>query len=64
MTNNKPWQTVVNANNLPKTLVTENTLSVVKKEAQHKVSGPYYRAKSLTGKRYSFDDNGGGYEGL
>jgi|GEM_PF-5470358 len=64
MTNNKPWQTIVNANDLPKTLVTENPLSAVKKETPSKVSGAYYTSKSLPKKRYSFDDNGGGYEGL
>ena len=64
MTNNKPWQTIVNANNLSKPLVTENQLSAVKKDTQNKVSGTYYTANSLPRKRYSFDDNGGGYEGL
>lgn len=63
MTSNKPWQAIVNADNLPKVIPTENNLAAVKQEAKHK-KVTYYTEKVITPKRYSIDDNGGGYQGL
>jgi len=61
-TNNKPWQAIVNPEN-PKAVSTDNNLAVAEKK-----SGASYHsnafAKVITPKRYSIDDNGGGYKGL
>jgi hypothetical protein len=65
LTNNKPWVTVVNRSSTVKKTPVENTLSVVKKETstQHDYSS-FLNTKVITLKRYSFDDNGGSYQGL
>jgi hypothetical protein len=62
--NNKPWQTLVNAENLSKTGKRENNLTVAQKNNVTSTKGNVYTTKVVTPKRYSFDDNGGGYEGL
>lgn len=63
MTNNQPWQAIVNVNNLPKVISTDNNLNEsAQTTTTHKKAKSYL--KVVTPKRYSFDDNGGGYEGL
>ena len=64
MTSNKPWQAIVNADNLPKVITTENNLSIAKQNTATHQTASSYSYKLVTPKRYSFDDNGGGYEGL
>lgn len=64
LTNNKPWQAIVNANNLSKVNTAENNLAVVQKETVSRKQRSSYTVKVITPKRYSFDDNGGGYQGL
>ena len=63
MSNNKPWQAIVNADS-PKVMTSENNLAVVQKDASSKNEENAFYLKVLTPKRYSFDDNGGGYQGL
>ena len=66
MTNNTtPWQAIVNANVVKTLPVTENNVNTVKK-AEGRVQKSYATVKNLNvvPKRYSFDDNGGGYQGL
>ena len=60
--NNKPWQAVVNPVNLVPASAMENKLAVIKKDAANKQVT--VTMKVVNPKRYSFDDNGGGYEGL
>ncbi|RYZ27641.1 MAG: hypothetical protein EOO10_12080 [Chitinophagaceae bacterium] len=62
-TNNKPWQAIVNPENLSKAATTDNTLTVAEKKSGASYQSNAY-AKVLTPKRYSIDDNGGGYRGL
>ena len=64
MTSSKPWQAIVNADNLPKVIATENTLSAVKGNDASQNYSNVYSTKVINAKRYSFDDNGGGYKGL
>lgn len=64
MTSSKPWQAIVNVNNLPTVIVTENKLTVAKQKTATSKKGNAYTSKVVTTKRYSFDDNGGGYAGL
>ncbi|HYO20942.1 MAG TPA: hypothetical protein VER36_00970 [Flavisolibacter sp.] len=64
MTSSKPWQAIVNANNLPNVIVTENNLTVAKPKPSASKKANVYSSKVVTTKRYSFDDNGGGYAGL
>ncbi|RYF86330.1 MAG: hypothetical protein EON98_04015 [Chitinophagaceae bacterium] len=64
MTNNKPWEAVVNADNALKLVPAENHLTVVKKDANSHKYVATTSAELVTTKRYSFDDNGGGYQGL
>ena len=64
MTSNKPWQAIVNADNLPKEISTENNLTVAKQSTTTHNMVSTYSSKVVTTKRYSFDDNGGGYQGL
>ena len=63
MTNSKPWQTVVNPANLAAISSMNNNLAVVKKNADAAKEGTV-KMKVVNPKRYSFDDNGGGYDGL
>lgn len=63
MTNKQPWSAVINTTHLTKISATKNTLTVVKKDDAFQVK-PVYRALATTARRYSFDDNGGGYLGL
>ncbi len=66
MTNQQqPWQAIVNPLLLAKVSQTGNSLSVVNKEffiGAKMSSVPVI--KFAVAKRYSFDDNGGGYQGL
>lgn len=63
MTNNQPWQAVVNTNNFIKAEQTANLLSVVKHETPAAKQSKTI-TKVVLAKRYSIDDNGGGYQGL
>lgn len=63
MTQNKPWQAIVNNENVSKLAPIENNLAVVKKDTPNKQHAGY-AVKFVTTKRYNFDDNGGGYQGL
>lgn len=63
--NQQPWQATINTAFLTKVIPTPNSLSVVKEEfarKSQKASTPVI--KFADAKRYSFDDNGGGYQGL
>ena len=62
MTNNKAWQAVVNPANFAPVSSMENKLIAVKQNGGKKQVS--VKIKTVTPKRYSFDDNGGGYEGL
>lgn len=62
ITNRKAWQTIVNPNNLTKVVPMGNNLAVVKNHVTSPES--VAKIKVVVPKRYSFDDNGGGYEGL
>jgi len=65
MTNQQPWKAIVNPTILSKVPQTGNSLSVVNKNftiQMQKSSVPVI--KFAAAKRYSFDDNGGGYRGL
>jgi hypothetical protein len=64
MTNNKPWQTIVNADNFGTAAQNINNLSVAKNDGETEDASNSYKAKTVLPKRYSFDDNGGGYQGL
>ena len=65
MTNSTPWQTMINSNNTSKAVLTENNLIAVRKTAVSSKSSLTIAAKNVVmPKRYSFDDNGGGYLGL
>jgi len=63
MTNSKSWQTVVNPANLAAISSMNNNLAVVKKNADA-AKEVVIKMKVINPKRYSFDDNGGGYDGL
>lgn len=62
-TNNKPWQAIVNPENLSKAVTVGNNLAVAEKKSGASYKSNAY-AKVITPKRYSIDDNGGGYKGL
>jgi hypothetical protein len=65
MTNKQPWTAIVNTTLLVIVPQKGNSLSVVNKEftiGAQKSSVPVI--KFAAAKRYSFDDNGGGYSGL
>jgi hypothetical protein len=62
-TDNKPWQAIVNPENLSKEVTTDNNLAVAEKKSGASNQSRSY-AKVMTPKRYSIDDNGGGYKGL
>ena len=64
LANNQPWQAIVNKDNVSKAIASVSHLSAVKQtqSSANEVKG--YTMKILTAKRYSFDDNGGGYQGL
>jgi hypothetical protein len=66
MTNSKPWETVVNTGNLVNVSATDNKLAVVKKETRKSSAkqDTYYSKPFVSSRRYSIDDNGGGYQGL
>ena len=63
MTNSKSWQTVVNPANLATISSMNNNLTVVKKNTDA-AKEVVIKMKVINPKRYSFDDNGGGYDGL
>ena len=63
MANSKPWQTVVNPANLAAISSMNNNLAVVKKNADA-AKEVIVKLTVVNPKRYSFDDNGGGYDGL
>ncbi|HEY0041197.1 MAG TPA: hypothetical protein VGB71_11070 [Flavisolibacter sp.] len=63
-TNNKPWQTIVNADNFATAGQSINNLSVAKNDGETEETSISYKANTVLPKRYSFDDNGGGYQGL
>ena len=63
-TNNKPWQAIVTNENLSKSATTENSLTVVDKKSGASYQSNAYALKVINPKRYSIDDNGGGYKGL
>jgi hypothetical protein len=65
MTKNTPWQTVLNSNSRSKFPVAKKNLVLPEDRMSKKPS--YYTSIGQTAiepKRYSFDDNGGGYMGL
>lgn len=66
MTNNNPWQTVLNAKNANQVILSENNLAAVKKSTIMVKNSPNLTADAEVRmpRRYSFDDNGGGYLGL
>ncbi|MDB5208117.1 MAG: hypothetical protein JWR72_3192 [Flavisolibacter sp.] len=65
MTNQQPWQAIVNTALLAKIPKKENSLSVVSKEfTTGSQKSPVLVMNFSAAKRYSFDDNGGGYLGL
>jgi hypothetical protein len=63
LSSNIPWQANTGANHLPNVLSNENQLTTAKQKPAAE-QAKIYKAKVVTTKRYSFDDNGGGYEGL
>ena len=63
MATNKAWQAVVNPNNFASIAQMENSSAPVKKETEG-VKASSLKMKIVLPKRYSVDDNGGGYEGL
>ena len=63
-TNNKPWQVIVTNENLSKSVTTENTLTATEKKSGASYQSNAYVSKVINPKRYSIDDNGGGYKGL
>lgn len=64
MTNNTPWQVTLNANNPGHVILSGNNLTVVKKGTGLKKTSVATAKTVVMPKRYSFDDNGGGYRGL
>ena len=62
-TNNKPWQAIVNPENLSKAATTDNNVTVAEKKSGASYQSSAYE-KVVNPKRYSLDDNGGGYKGL
>ncbi len=61
--NNQPWKAIVNTNNFAKDGAKESQLTVVKKGTAQRTNA-YQPVMKVVTKRYSFDDNGGGYLGL
>lgn len=65
LTNNNSWQAVISAGKMHKAISAETLLNAGKqKTAPAKTPANSYLLKIVTSKRYSIDDNGGGYEGL
>lgn len=65
MTNKQPWQAIVNTTFPANLSQKSSTLSVVNKEFTKAKQKPSAQViKFAAEKRYSFDDNGGGYKGL
>jgi hypothetical protein len=64
ITSNNSRQAVGNALNAPAVVVVEDSMQVANKTAASNNSAYASPLKVVTPKRYSFDDNGGGYEGL
>jgi hypothetical protein len=64
LTTNKSWQVIANTNNLPKVNATDANLTGSKQNNSASGQVNAYMMKIVTPKRYSFDDNGGGYQGL
>jgi hypothetical protein len=65
ITNQQPWQATVNPVFLTNVPQTQNTLSIVQKNFITKTKKTSASVvKFAAAKRYSFDDNGGGYQGL
>lgn len=65
MTNSTSWQTVVNIGNTGKAMLAESTSTVVRKSTLSSKTSLSAAAKNIiVPRRYSFDDNGGGYLGL
>ena len=65
--NSKPWETVVNTGNFVRVSTTDNKLAVVKREERklsNKQEAYYTKPFISSSRRYSIDDNGGGYQGL
>ena len=63
MANNNAWQTTANPSNLATVISMENSSAAVKKDTES-VKASSLKMKIVLPKRYSVDDNGGGYEGL
>lgn len=64
MTNKQAWQTMGNATGLGKVPARQSNMSVVKGFEKEKQGPSIASIKFVAAKRYSFDDNGGGYKGL
>ena len=64
MTNNTNWQVMNNANSANKLTLTEKNVAAIKQADSVKKSSVSTTKKVVVLKRYSFDDNGGGYRGL
>jgi hypothetical protein len=64
LTTNKSWQVMANTANLPKVNATDANLTGSKQNTSSSNQVDAYMMKIVTPKRYSFDDNGGGYQGL
>ena len=65
MANITPWQVTISANNASKAVLTENNLGNVNTTTVSTKKALNGTAKVVVmPKRYSFDDNGGGYRGL
>ena len=65
MTNNKPWQTVMNTADTANSMIANNSFAVSKKPTSAvKASKDLPAVAFVMPKRYSFDTNGGGYRGL
>lgn len=64
MTNTTLWQATLNASNPSKAVLIENNLDTVKKGTASATKSIGTTKVVVMPKRYSFDDNGGGYRGL
>ena len=64
MTNTSSWKAPVAANNVVKMPLTENHIAGTKKTDNQEKKMYSSPKKVVLSKRYSFDDNGGGYKGL
>lgn len=65
ITNQQPWKAIVNPALISKGLQPDNSLLAVNKifaNETQKPSAPVIKMSAA--RRYSFDDNGGGYQGL